>query len=278
MAPVGLGSILGGVVGSIGGGLLAGKSASETNRANLLANRENIAAREKLQQDAIRATGNLTTPFGTTRQDPDTGGFESFQPGGLSAATARTTLASGDVERARRLNELGRGFTPTVPTLAGAKTIVQGDDALQRVLFERGLSDIVRNRQRLGQGIQQPGGPFEGSTARELGDFALRNRFGGERGAIDLFQKARAGDISALQQAQIANQPQAGFPAFTAGGPGTQAGAVIAQTPPAPVTPDIGGAIPFQAGGNIFASLVSQEQARTRNKDFLDALRLLGNA
>ena len=271
-----LGNILGGAAGAIGLGLLGGKTASETNKANLAANQQNIAAQAANQ---ARATGalNLTTPFGSTLQDPDTGGFTSTQPGGPSAATARTKLATGDIGRAGRLNELGAGFDYTVPTLPAAQGVINRENALQQTLYDRGLNKILESRQRTGEGIQPANSPFEGATADAIGRFAAQNRLGSERDAIDLFNKARAADIGVLQQGQIANQPQAGFPAFTASGPGSTAANVIAQTPPRAAVPDIGGAVPFQAAGSVVQDVMSQERARESNKNYLEALRLLGN-
>jgi len=274
---MGLGSVLGGAAGALGLGFLGGKTAAETNRANLAANRENIAAQAANQ---ARATGalNLTTPFGSTLQDPDTGGFTSTQPGGPSAARARTTLATGDIDRARRLNELGSSFNYTVPTLPAAQGIIDRGNVLQQTLYDRGLNQLLASRQRTGEGIQPANSPWEGATADAIGRFAIQNRLRSPEDAINLFQRARTGDINALQQAQIANQPQAGFPAFTAGGPGAQAANVIAQTPPRTVVPDIGGVIPFQAAGGVVQDVLRQEQARESNKNFLEALRHLRNA
>jgi hypothetical protein len=270
------GNILGGVASAVGLGFLGSKTAAETNKANLAANRETIAAQAANQARATSAL-NLTGPFGGPKLDPETGGFISVQPGGQDAATARSSLAFGDVGRAGRLNELGTGFGYTVPKLSDAQGIIDRENALQQTLYDKGLSDIVASRQRTSQGIQLPNSPFEAATADAIGRFAAQNRLGSERDAIDLYNKARAADIGVLQQGQIANQPQAGFPAFTTGGPGATAANVIAQTPPKAVTPDIGGAVPYQAAGGVVQDIMRQEQSRQENKNFLEALRLLGN-
>ena len=271
-----LGNILGGAAGSIGLGLLGGKTAAETNKANLAANRENIAAQAANQEKAIGSLQDVG-PFGSTLRDPATGGFTSTQPGAPSAARARTTLATGDIDRAGRLNELGSGFNYTVPTLPAAQGVIDRENALQQTLYDRGLDQLLASRQRTGEGIQPANSPFEAATADAIGRFAAQNRLGSKRDAIDLFNKARAADIGVLREGIAANQPQAGFPAFTTGGPGAQAANVIAQTPPRAAVPDIGGAIPFQATGGVVQDVMRQEQARQQNKNFLEALRLLGN-
>ena len=80
------------------------------------------------------------------------------------------------------------------------------------------------------------------------------------------------------QNINAAFAPQAPAPGFTGGNPAAgQAGNVIAQTPPPAPAIDLSGAIAPTAVSNTLRNVFAQQQATQQNKQFLDALRTLGN-
>jgi hypothetical protein len=264
-----------GIGSAVLGGLVGGQTAKETNEAQQRSTAANIAAQAANQQRGLDALQG-STAFGEISRTPS-GGFQTTQPGAADAAKARSTLSSGDLDRAARLNQAGQDFGFTLPTLADARSVVERDNALQMGQFQKGLDDLITSRQRTSGGIQLPGSQFEGETVDAIGRFADANRLGGETQALDLFNKAREADLALLGQQLNVNQPQVALPAYTTGTPGGTAANVIAQSPPRTTVPDIASAIPFQAAGGIINQLQAQEQRREDNKNFLEALRVLGN-
>ena len=264
-----------GIGSTILGGLVGGQTAQEANEAQQRSTAANIAAQAANQQRGLDALQG-STAFGEISRTPS-GGFQTTQPGAADAAKARSTLSSGDLDRAARLNQAGQDFGFTLPTLADARSVVERDNALQMGQFQKGLDDLITSRQRTSGGIQLPGSQFDGETVDAIGRFADRNRLGGETQALDLFNKAREADLALLGQQLNVNQPQVALPAYTTGTPGGTAANVIAQSPPRTTVPDIASAIPFQAAGGIINQLQAQEQRREDNKNFLEALRVLGN-
>ena len=264
-----------GIGSTILGGLVGGQTAQEANEAQQRSTAANIAAQAANQQRGLDALQG-STAFGEISRTPS-GGFQTTQPGAADAAKARSTLSSGDLDRAARLNQAGQDFGFTLPTLADARSVVERDNALQMGQFQKGLDDLITSRQRTSGGIQLPGSQFEGETVDAIGRFADRNRLGGETQALDLFNKSREADLALLGQQLNVNQPQVALPAYTTGTPGGTAANVIAQSPPRTTVPDIASAIPFQAAGGIVSQLQAQEQRREDNKNFLEALRVLGN-
>ena len=264
-----------GIGSAVLGGLVGGQTAKETNEAQQRSTAANIAAQAANQQRGLDALQG-STAFGEISRTPS-GGFQTTQPGAADAAKARSTLSSGDLDRAARLNQAGQDFGFTLPTLADARSVVERDNALQMGQFQKGLDDLITSRQRTSGGIQLPGSQFEGETVDAIGRFADANRLGGETQALDLFNKAREADLALLGQQLDVNQPQVALPAYTTGTPGGTAANVIAQSPPRTTVPDIASAIPFQAAGGIINQLQAQEQRREDNKNFLEALRLRGN-
>jgi len=253
-------NVLGPIAGAVFGGLMAGKTGSEANKANLQANRENIAAQSANQDKALDLL----------REDA-----VQNQLGGQDALKARGNLAFGDIGRTDRLNKAGTDFAFTLPTRADAQGVVDRDNQLQMANFEKGLGDIVSSRQRLGQGIQLPNSKFEGGTVDAIGRFTDATRFGGEREALDLYNKSRESDLSILAQQISANQRQAPAPPYQTTS-GTAAN-VIAQSPPPARVADLGSAVPWQAGGSVIQTVMAQEAAKEKNRQFDELLRHLGN-
>jgi hypothetical protein len=264
-----------GIGSALLGGVIGGQTAQETNKAQLASTAANITAQRENQERGLDALQG-STAFGDISRTPS-GGFQTTQPGAADAAKARSTLSSGDRARAARLNQVGQDFDFAMPTLADAQGVVDRDNALQMGQFQKGLDDLITSRQRTSGGIQLPGSRFEGETVDAIGRFADANRLGGETEALDLFNKSREADLALLGQQLNVNQPQVPLPAYTTGTPGGTAANVIAQSPPKSTVPDIASAIPFQAVGGIVSQLQAQEQRREDNKNFLEALRVLGN-
>jgi len=253
-------NVLGPIAGAVAGGLMAGKTGSEANKANLQANRENIAAQAANQDKALDLL----------REDAI-----QNQLGGPDALKARGNLAFGDIGRTDRLNKAGTDFAFTLPTRADAQGIVDRDNQLQMANFEKGLGDIVSSRQRLGQGIQLPNSKFEGGTVDAIGRFTDANRFGGEREALDLYNKSRESDLSILEQQIAANQRQAPAPGYkTTSGAGAN---VITQLRPPSRVADLRGAVPWQAGGSTIQTLFAQEAQRKKDAQLDLLIRTLGN-
>jgi hypothetical protein len=270
------GNVLGGAIGQVAGpallGVLGGKTAAEKNKADIAANQANIAAQAANQARATSALG-LTGPFGGPKPDPKTGGFVSVQPGGEDAARARSTLALGDVGRAGRLNLAGDQFQYTLPNLESATNIARRDVGRQQGTFDKSVQDLVASRQRTGQGMANE--PFHAATVDALKRAADEFNVGVETTGLNIYNRQREADVGLLAAIQAANQPQAGFPAFTSGGPGATAANVIAQTPPRTQISDIRGAVPYQAAGGVVQDVMTAERAREDNRNFLEAIRHL---
>ena len=258
----------------IGTALLGGTMDYLTGRETNKANRENtnalIAAQRENQERGLQSlTGS--SPFQTTTRDA-AGGFNVDQPGAAIATAARSNLSFGDVDRSRNINELTSNFGFTLPTLSGARDIIERDRALQQGQFDKGLGDIVTANQRQFGGISNTAQTPAAIDA--ISRFTQANRFGGEREALDLYAKSKAADIGNLQQQIAANQMLAPAPGFQAGvGPGTTAANLVAQTPPPAQTPDLSGALPWRAGSNVISQIQAQEQAALDNKRYLEALK-----
>ena len=191
-----------GIGSAVLGGLVGGQTAKETNEAQQRSTAANIAAQAANQQRGLDALQG-STAFGEISRTPS-GGFQTTQPGAADAAKARSTLSSGDLDRAARLNQAGQDFGFTLPTLADARSVVERDNALQMGQFQKGLDDLITSRQRTSGGIQLPGSQFEGETVDAIGRFADANRLGGETEALDLFNKAREADLGEIDMSQWA--------------------------------------------------------------------------
>ncbi len=255
------------------GGLLDFGTASQTNKAN----RENtnaIIASDRANQETALQSLTGGDAFATTTRTPE-GGFDVSQLGGADAATARSSLASGDIGRAGNINELTEGFQFQLPTLSDARGVVEGDNALLQSSFDQGLEDIIIQNTRQFGGINNTNQTPAAIDA--IARFADAKRFGGERDALDLFSGSRSNDINALLQQLSANQLQVPAPGFSTGGPGNVAANVIAQTPPHDPPIDLSGALPFAAGSSAVAQLQQESADAERNRQFLLALRTIGD-
>lgn len=253
------------------GSILGGVSASETNEANIAANQANIAAAKANQEKGLQAlTGG--DAFQTTTRTPG-GGFDVTQPGAPFAAEARTDRAFGDIERAGQVNRATNDFAFTLPNLSSAQGIVDRDIAnLKTSTIDPGIDALTKQLTRASGGLNISG--FPALNAQGLGQLASQFDLNRETNALDLFNKQGEADLSLLSQIIASFQPQERAPGFTTGGPGGTAANVIAQTPPARTVPDLGGAIPFAAGGNLFGQLQAQEE-RDKSRELLE--RLLKN-
>ena len=263
-----------GILSTVGGGLFDFLTAQETNKANRENTNALIASQDRNQEKALSSlTGS--DAFSTVSRNAE-GGFDTSQLGGADAATARADLAFGDVGRAGTVNDATNNFAFSLPTLSDARGVVQGDNSLQQAQFDRGIDSIISQRQRTGGGIENQ--PHAAGTVDALSRFSQANRFGGEREALDLFNKSGQADVGLLQAILNANTPRAGAPAFTGGPPGGTAANAIVQSPPPAQSVDLSGALPFAAGGNILQQLQAQESA-DKEREFLLSLfnRTQGN-
>ena len=263
-----------GILSTVGGGLFDFLAANETNKANRENTNALIASQDRNQEKALSSlTGS--DAFSTVSRNAE-GGFDTSQLGGADAAQARATLSSGDIDRAGIVNDATSNFTRSLPTLADARGVVQGDNALQQGQFDRGINSIISQRQRQGGGVNNE--PFAAGTVDALGRFSQQNRVGGEREALELFNQTGQADVGLLQAILNANTPRAGAPAFTGGPPGGQAAASIIQSPPPAQSVDISGALPFAAGGNVLQQ-IQADDAASKEREFLLSLfnRTQGN-
>jgi hypothetical protein len=271
-----------GIVDKVGSGIgdfavssiLGGLTSGELNKSAVKANLDTERLKDLNQKRAL-ASLQETGDFGAIRQDEATGGFTSTQPGGPSAAQARSRLAFGDTERALGLNEASRNFAFQLPTRAGAQGIVDRDNRGRVRELEKGMGDIASLKQRQFGGLQNTGG--EANTTDAIGRFIASNELNREQQGLDLFNKQRESDLSILAQQIAANQPQVPAPGFTTGGPGATAAAAISQTPPPARVADISGAIPFATGGNFMKQLYDQQNQKRRDDQYALLVRTLGN-
>jgi hypothetical protein len=240
-------------------------AAQATNKAN-----REIAAADRASQRANQERGlqslTGTTPTTATTRTPG-GGFD------VSLTGPAKIQAQGDIPRATKVNELTGGFDFNLD-LPGARTIVAEEDASKQQLYDTALNKQLAQMFRAGGGMENTG--VARSIADASGEFALKNRLGGQRAALDLLGKSNLADLSTLQQQIAAQQPQAP----TVSGPGGTAANVIAQSPPPQGAIDLSGALPFSALGNITKTLgaeAAQADADERFKQLLLSLRTVGN-
>ena len=241
-------------VGSIAGGVLGSKAQQDTSKAN-------IAATKEMQEKALNAyTGGGA--FGQTTRTPE-GGFNITQPGGPDAALARSTLASGDIERSLGVNAADRNFAFTLPNMQSARDVITSENLRNQGQFQQGLDKIIKARTRSGGGIQTPGSQFEGATAQAIGDYTRSKPMGGEVASMDLYNKSRTGDIALKDALKASLARQVPAPGFAAGtGPGASAAQVLAQMPLPRGTPDLSSALPFYGISDAVSGAMSQAQRR----------------
>ena len=252
----------------IGSGILGAIGSKITADAQTEANQANIAARAANQEKGLQSlTGD--TDFGITKRTPE-GGFSTSQVGGPDAARARGITSFGDIARAEGVNKLTT-TKPLLPTMGDALGVIDRDIARRQGSFDKGVNTLLEGKRRDFGGINNTG--ELPNTIDALARFSDANKYGREKEAIDLFTKSRSND-EALKNAQLGNLTlRAPSPAFTAGGPGTQAAQLIAQTPPATQIADIGMAAPFMAGQNILTTMQNRATAAENNSALLKALQ-----
>ena len=265
--------LLDGLIPALVGGGLDLFAGQEANTATLEAAKINAQAQKFNQNEALNALQGSDAFTNISRNAA--GGFDVKQQGGADAATTRSTLAAGDPARALKLNAADTNFNFQLPQLSDAQGIVSRDNTLQQGQFDKGVADVIGSRRRSFGGIENTG--ETPATIDALARFSDANRFGGEREALDLFNKSGLADIGLKNAIKASLASQAPAPGFTTGGPGGAAANVIVQSPPPNVPVDLGSTLPFAAGGNIVKQLQQAEQARTDNENFLEALRTLGN-
>ena len=218
-----------------------------------------------------KALGALQTdsPFQSITRNA-AGGFDVDQPGAKDAALARSTLAKGDVERALGVNAADRDFAFTLPDMASASNVVASENRRNQAQLQEGLSKIIKARQRTGEGVQVPGGQFEGATAQAIADYVKSKPMGGEVAAMELYNKSRMADIALKDAIKASLRGQYPAPGYV---PGTGAGNVAAQAMaqmPLPSTPvDLSSAVPFYG----ISDAVNQYTAQARQRETDDLLR-----
>jgi hypothetical protein len=247
-------------VGSVAGGMLGSKAQQETS----LEDRKLALLGQDKAFNAYTGGG----AFGQTTRTPE-GGFNITQPGGPDAALARSTLASGDIERSLGVNAADRNFAFTLPNMQSARDVITSENLRNQGQFQQGLDKIIKARTRSGGGIQTPGSQFEGATAQAIGDYARSKPMGGEVASMDLYNKSRTGDIALKDAIKASLARQVPAPGFTGGaGPGASAAQVLAQMPLPRGTPDLSSALPFYG----ISDVVSGAQASAQRREDMDRM------
>jgi hypothetical protein len=245
----------------LGGGLLAAIAGNQANKANLQANRQNIAAQAANQEKAINAL-QFTSPTESLTRDPSTGGFIGKDLG------EQAIRREGDFGRALKVNEAGRDFRFDIPDFSTAGDLIQGDISADQGRFDKAMGDIGLLKKRQFGGLQNTG--ETGNTIDALSRFAGANRLNKTQRTVDLLGSSQQNNNAILAQIIANNQAQA--PRIT--GPGNVAATQIVQSPPPAVTPNFGlGALLPAAGANVLSQLNTQQAQKDRDEAFVRALR-----
>ena len=262
------------LVSTIGSGILGSMGASKIADANKAANDATIAAARENQERGLKAlTGG--SAFQNVKMTPD-GGYNIDQPGAADAAATRSILAFGDQARARETNK-ATDFNFKLPTVGMAEELVERDIGRKQGAFDTGLNTIIEDKRRKFGGINNTG--EAPSTIKAIADFTNENQFNKEQQALSLFDKSMSNDIANKQALLNTLKSQAGAPQFQAGGPGTQAAQLIAQTPMPATIGDVGDASGFLGGQSILASIRDQNNVamkQEQDRNLID--RWLGNS
>ena len=260
---------------SAGSSLFDYFTADKVAEANAKASADNIKAQGANQERALNALPSEDEFKITTRDG--TGGFKSTQPGGLAAADARGQQAAGDASfRVPAQNAASRDFSFKLPTISDAQGLVDRDIGRNQEQYDFDTNQLVSLLGRKDMSRDNSSG-FAPMALDALSRSAKGRQVNRERDALSLFDSSAANDTSQLLRQIQANSPLAPAPGFTTGGPGATAANAIAQSPPPSQPADLSGALPFAAGGSLFSGYQAQERADTQNKQFLAAIRSLGN-
>ena len=265
---------------SLASGLLGGSAAKDVAGAQTAANQATIAAQKERDEMSLNAlTGG--SAFGQTGRTPE-GGFQLDQPGADSAAAGRTALAGQDLEqRIPRIGELtAQEFSPFGLDPAGgipkARDYVMEGINQRREELGRGAGQVASATQRAYGGL--------GSTNEQPAMLDALSRYYEKTGipdpgreALDLFYKTGSAGESLRNQA-LGNQAlMAPAPGFTSSSVGPTASTNIAQRSTPATIPDLSSAaFPLSVAG-VTKNIADQYSADERNKQFLEALRHLGN-
>ena len=265
---------------SLASGLLGGSAAKDVAGAQTAANQATIAAQKERDEMSLNAlTGG--SAFGQTGRTPE-GGFQLDQPGADSAAAGRTALAGQDLEqRIPRIGELtDQEFSPFGLDPAGgipkARDYVMEGINQRREELGRGAGQVASATQRAYGGL--------GSTNEQPAMLDALSRYYQKTGipdpgreALDLFYKTGSAGETLRNQA-LGNQAlMAPAPGFTSSTVGPTASTNIAQRSTPATIPDLSSAaFPLSVAG-VTKNIADQYSADERNKQFLEALRHLGN-
>ena len=265
---------------NIASSILGGSAAKDVAKSQTAANEATIAAqmaRDEKSMDAL--TGG--TAFEQVGRTPE-GGFQKSQPGADSAAAGRTALAGQDLEqRIPRIGELtAQEFSPFGLDPAGgipkARDYVMEGIGQRRKELGRGAGQVASATQRAYGGL--------GSTNEQPAMLDALSRYYEKTGipdpgreALDLFYKTGSAGETLRNQA-LGNQAlMAPAPGFTSSTVGPTASTNIAQRSTPATIPDLSGAaFPLSVAGAT-KNIADQYAADERNKQFLEALRHLGN-
>ena len=265
---------------NLASGILGGSAAKDVAGAQTAANEATIAAQMARDEKSLDAlTGG--SAFGQTSRTPE-GGFQLDQPGADSAAAGRTALAGQDLEqRIPRIGELtAQEFSPFGLDPAGgipkARDYVMEGIGQRRKELGRGAGQVASATQRAYGGL--------GSTNEQPAMLDALSRYYEKTGipdpgreALDLFYKTGSAGETLRNQA-LGNQAlMAPAPGFTSSTVGPTASTNIAQRSTPATIPDLSGAaFPLSVAGAT-KNIADQYAADERNKQFLEALRHLGN-
>ena len=265
---------------NIASSILGGSAAKDVAKSQTAANEATIAAQLARDENAMDAlTGG--TAFEQVGRTPE-GGFQKSQPGADSAAAGRTALAGQDLEqRIPRMGELtAQEFSPfTLDPSVGipkARDYVMEGIGQRRKELGRGAGQVASATQRAYGGL--------GSTNEQPAMLDALTRYYEKTGipdpgrdALDLFYKTGSAGETLRNQA-LGNQAlMAPAPGFTSSTVGPTASTNIAQRSTPATIPDLSGAaFPLSVAGAT-KNIADQYSADERNKQFLEALRHLGN-
>jgi hypothetical protein len=261
--------------GSLLGGALDFFSAERTNQANLEAQRELIAAQAANQERALNSLTGTSDFQDVTRAG---GGFDITQLGGPEAAQARAIGSAGDVFSAERIANARTGFDFNLPDLDAARASVSQDVQDTQKNFDNVANDVIEAQRRNFGGINNTN--EVPAILDSLRDASREFNFGTEGRALQRLGDSNRSDLGTLQSANAAFAPTNPPPPFqSAAGVGGQAANAIISSPPPPSPVNFGnGALAAGAASSTLSNLFNQQQARTANQGFLDAISRLGNS